>query len=255
MTRKILLIEDDQILADVLEQKMKHEGYEVTVERDGEAGLSTMKKEKFDLILLDIIMPKMNGYEVLEKKFADPEIKAIPVIIISNSGQPVEITRTAALGALDHLVKAHLSPEEVMSKVRLYVEPGAGKPGVTCKGKKVMLIEDDSFLSDLLARRFVQEECTFIHAETGEKAMEILAKEIPDIILLDLVLPGMSGFDILERLKKDEKLKSIPVVVLSNIAQQADIQRAIDLGALRHEVKAHLTPNEIVLMVGSLTNK
>ncbi|MBI4067876.1 response regulator [Candidatus Kaiserbacteria bacterium] len=252
MARKILLIEDDQILSDVLEQKMKHEGFEITVERDGEAGLAAMKKEKFDLILLDIVMPKMNGYEVLEKKFNDPDLKTIPVIIISNSGQPVEIARTTALGALDHLVKAHLSPEEVLAKVRLYAEPGAGQSGSTCKGKKVMLIEDDTFLSDLLARRFAQEECEFMNADSGEKAMEILAKETPDIILLDLVLPGMSGFQILEKLKQDERLKKIPVVVLSNIAQQADIQKAIDLGALRHEVKAHLTPNEIVLMVGSL---
>ena len=253
MVKNILLIEDDQVLADVLEQKLKHEGYKVTVERDGRAGLERMRAIKPDLILLDIIMPHMNGYEVLEEKFKDSALRPIPVIIISNSGQPVEISRTTALGAVDHLVKAHLSPEEVLAKVRLYVgTDGSVAVGASCKGKKVLLVEDDTFLSDLLARRFHEEDCQFMHAESGEKALEILAKEIPDIILLDLVLPGMSGFEILEKVKQDEKTKNIPIIVLSNLSQQSDIQRALELGAVRHEVKAHLSPNEIVLLAGSL---
>lgn len=252
MTRKILLVEDDEILADVLTQKLKHEGYDVTLERDGRTGMDRMRTLKPDLVLLDIVMPQMNGYEVLEEKFKDTELRHIPVIVISNSGQPVEISRTTALGAVDHLVKAHISPEEVMAKVRLYAGTEGSTVGVTCKGKKILLVEDDNFLSDLLARRFGEEECTFIHAESGEKALEILATEMPDIVLLDLVLPGISGFDILERIKKDERTKGIPVVVLSNLSQESDIQRAIELGAVRHEVKAHLSPNEIVLLAASL---
>jgi len=252
MVKKILLIEDDDILADVLQQKLKHEGYDVTLERDGRAGLDRMRTLKPDLVLLDIVMPQMNGYEVLEEKFKNTELRHIPVIVISNSGQPVEVSRTTALGAVDHLVKAHLSPEEVLAKVRLYGGADGATPGGSCKGKKVLLVEDDTFLSDLLARRFAEEDCTFIHAETAEKALEILPTEIPDIILLDLVLPGMSGFEVLEKIKQDEKTKDIPVVVLSNLSQQSDIQRALELGAVRHEVKAHLSPNEIVLLAGSL---
>lgn len=252
MARKVLLVEDDEILADVLHQKLKHEGYEVALARDGKAGLERMRALKPDLVLLDIVMPQMNGYEVLEEKFKDIEIRSIPVIVISNSGQPVEISRTTALGAVDHLVKAHISPEEVMAKVRLYGGANGADTGATCKGKKVLLVEDDNFLSDLLARRFTEEDCTFIHAETGERALEIIPAEMPNIVLLDLVLPGIGGFEVLERIKKDEKTKHIPVVVLSNLSQESDIQRAIELGAVRHEVKAHLSPNEIVLLAASL---
>jgi len=136
MSKKILLIEDDQILADVLEQKLKREGYEVTSEKDGTKGLAKMRTLKPDLVLLDIVMPNMNGYEVLEAKFKDPVLRPIPVIVISNSGQPVEISRTIALGALDHLVKADITPEEVLSKVRLQIGADDNPSGGTCKGKK-----------------------------------------------------------------------------------------------------------------------
>ena len=117
MAKKILIIEDEKILADLLEKKLKERGYEVSVARDGIEGLDKMRKEKQDLILLDVIMPKMGGFEVLEEMNKDSELKKIPVIIISNSGQPVEIDRALKLGVKDYLIKTQFDPEEVMEKV------------------------------------------------------------------------------------------------------------------------------------------
>ena len=84
----------------------------------GKEGFEKIKSSKADLILLDIIMPNMNGYEILEAKQKDPSIANIPVIIISNSGQPVEIHRALALGVKDYLVKAQFDPEEVLTKIK-----------------------------------------------------------------------------------------------------------------------------------------
>jgi len=117
MAKKILIIEDEKILADLLEKKLKERGYEVSVARDGIEGLDKMRKEKQDLILLDVIMPKMGGFDVLEEMNKDSELKKIPVIIISNSGQPVEIDRALKLGVKDYLIKTQFDPEEVMEKV------------------------------------------------------------------------------------------------------------------------------------------
>src|SRR3989344_2487677 len=111
--KNILIIEDDVFLGDVLLEKFKKEGFEAHLSRDGAEGLAEMKKFKPDLILLDIILPTMNGYEILEAKQKDPEIEKIPVIIISNSGQPVEINRALALGVKDYFIKAQFDPEEV----------------------------------------------------------------------------------------------------------------------------------------------
>ncbi len=119
-TKKVLLVEDEQVLADVLEAKLKKAGYETSVAYDGEDGLGKIRSLKPDLVLLDIVLPKINGYEVLETMKA--EGNSTPVIIISNSGQPVEIDRTKALGAVDFLVKTQFDPEELIDKVNNYLQ-------------------------------------------------------------------------------------------------------------------------------------
>src|SRR5258705_129670 len=91
--KKILIVEDEQILGDILLNKLYMEGFTASWELDGEAGLKKMREMKPDLVLLDIVMPKKDGYEVLEEMQKDPSLKNIPVVIISNSGQPVEIER------------------------------------------------------------------------------------------------------------------------------------------------------------------
>jgi CheY-like chemotaxis protein len=120
MAKKILLVEDEDIMIDLLQRKLKKEGYEVFVARDGEEGLKKMREmdPKPDLILLDIIMPKMGGFEVMEEMAKDESLKNIPVIVISNSGQPVELDRAKQLGAKDWLIKTEFDPNEVLEKVK-----------------------------------------------------------------------------------------------------------------------------------------
>lgn len=117
MAKKILLVEDEEIMINLLQKKLKQEGYDVFVARDGEAGLIEMKEVMPDLVLLDIIMPKKGGFEVMEEMMMDPELKKIPVIVISNSGQPVELDRAQKIGARDWLIKTEFDPQEVLNKV------------------------------------------------------------------------------------------------------------------------------------------
>lgn len=118
MAKKILIIEDEELILALLQKKLTNEGYEVLIAKNGEAGLEKMKEASPDLVLLDIIMPKMGGFEVMEEMGKDPELKKIPVIIISNSGQPVELDRVQRLGARDWLIKAEFNPQEVIDKIR-----------------------------------------------------------------------------------------------------------------------------------------
>jgi len=117
MPKKILIVEDEEIMIDLLERKLSQEGYEVSVAKNGVEGLKKMKEFSPDLVLLDIIMPKMGGFEVMEEKQKDEELKKIPLIVISNSGQPVEIERIKRLGAKDWLIKTEFDPQEVIEKV------------------------------------------------------------------------------------------------------------------------------------------
>ena len=115
--KKILLVEDEEIMINLLQRKLTKEGYEVSIAKDGEEGLKLMKEIKPDLILLDIIMPKMGGFGVMEGMQKDKELKKIPVIVISNSGQPVELDKAQKLGAKDWLIKTEFDPQEVLNKV------------------------------------------------------------------------------------------------------------------------------------------
>jgi len=115
--KKILFIEDEEVLRNLLHKKLTHEGYNVITAQDGEVGIEMIRKEKPDLILLDILMPKKTGFEVMEEVNKDEELKKIPIIIISNSGQPVELEKAKELGAKDCFVKTEFDPQEVIEKV------------------------------------------------------------------------------------------------------------------------------------------
>lgn len=125
MAQKILIIEDEEILSNLLQKKLVQEGYDVVAACDGEEGLETIRKENPDLILLDIVMPKMSGLEVMENMTKDKTLKKIPVIVISNSGQPVELDKAQRLGASDWLIKTDFDPAEVVAKVKKLLPAGS----------------------------------------------------------------------------------------------------------------------------------
>ncbi|MFZ8848138.1 MAG: response regulator [Minisyncoccia bacterium] len=117
---KILIVEDDKFLRLLLERKLKNENFEVVAAEDGEEALEKIVTEKPDLILLDIILPKKSGFAVLEEINKDENLKRIPVFIISNLGQPEDIERGKNLGAKEYFVKAGLSLEELIKKIKIF---------------------------------------------------------------------------------------------------------------------------------------
>jgi len=119
---KILIIEDDQFLREFLFKKLSEENFEVLAAKEGKEGVELAKKEKPDLILLDLILPEKNGYEVLEDLKKNPLISEIPVLVLSNLGQKEEIEEAFRKGAKDYLIKAYFSLEEIVSKIRLLLK-------------------------------------------------------------------------------------------------------------------------------------
>ena len=257
---KILIVEDERPLADLLASKLEKENYEVARAYDGEAGYKKIKEWKPDMILLDIVMPKMDGYEVLEK-LNEEKIK-IPVIIISNSGQPVEIEKTKKLGAVGHLIKTEFNPVDVVRQVKDYLggngKYSKDKTNTTIQAKenanvkkigiKVLLVEDDAFLREICGKKLLKEGFTVYEAIDGEQALETFKEVEPDIILLDIILPAIDGFQILHQIRgyKDKKMADTPVIMLSNLGQEDDIKKAMEMKANDYLVKAHFTTEEIV---------
>ncbi|MDD2732030.1 MAG: response regulator [Candidatus Pacebacteria bacterium] len=122
MAKKILIIEDDKFLRELISQKLSKEGYDIKEAVDGEKGVKAVKDEKPDLILLDLILPGIDGFEVLAKIKEDPGLSSIPVIILSNLGQKDDIERGLKMGADDYLIKAHSTPPEIIEKIRSVIK-------------------------------------------------------------------------------------------------------------------------------------
>lgn len=259
MAQKILVIEDEQVLGEVLFSRLQKEGYETYWETNGESGLKKIRELKPDLVLLDIVMPKKNGYEVLEEKAKDKKIKDIPVIIISNSGQPVEIEKILELGAKDYIVKAQFSPEEVLGKVRRYLSGAAPPLNTPQEGKgrglSVLIVEDDPFLSSLVKGRLEKEGFAVSVAPDGALALSSMQTGVPDLVLLDIIMPSMNGFDVLKKMKEDPKLKNVSVVIFSNLGQEHEIEQGRQLGADDFLVKAKFTLREVLEKIESLLIK
>ena len=265
----ILVIEDEKTLMRLIAGKLEKEGYKVVMAFDGEDGFNKLKEKNPDLILLDIIMPKMNGYEVLSKM--KEEGISIPVIIISNSGQPVEIEKTMEMGAVDYLIKTEFEPAEVVKKVKNYLNKNNDnidvmddmifKPREDEAAKKlnlkVLLVEDDPFLRDICSKKLAKEGYTVFEAVDGMQAVNMVSKVRPQIVLLDVILPTMDGFQVLKKIRaeKDPEISTVPIVMLSNLGQEDDINRAMSFGANDYLVKAHFTTDEIADRVNAIFKK
>ena len=114
----ILIIEDDAFLSNIYKTKFEFEGFKVSTAENGQIGLNDARKKKPDLILLDILMPVMDGFTFLEEYKKDKAIKEIPVILLTNLGQKDDVQKGLELGAKDYIIKAHFKPSEVVEKVR-----------------------------------------------------------------------------------------------------------------------------------------
>ena len=118
----VLLVEDDTFLANIYQKKFEMEGFKITAVDNGQAGLDTARKLKPDVILLDILLPKMDGFTVLENLKKSDDTKDIPVILLTNLGQKDDVEKGVNLGAVDYLIKAHFKPAETVEKVRKALE-------------------------------------------------------------------------------------------------------------------------------------
>ncbi len=119
--KTILIVEDEQLLGDLLKQRFEKEGVQVFLARDGEEALNYLREKKPDLILLDIILPKVSGFEVLERMQIDSQFERAPVIIASNLGQDSDLEKGKSLGAIQHFIKANFSIEDLVEYVKNFL--------------------------------------------------------------------------------------------------------------------------------------
>lgn len=264
MNEKILLVLSNVVLTNVLAEKFRGAGYKTYIAVDGSDALEKMKNLSPDLLLIDLVLSEKNGYEVLQEKSFDRLITKIPVIIVSNSGIPVNMRLIPSTPSIkDYLIKTHIDPEEVMEKIskvfgKTYVagaESTDATKKVDEKPKKVLWVEDDKLLSTILSKKFNNTGYELHKVDDGESAFEYLSTEVPDVIILDIILPKMNGLDVLQKIRMDERLRRVPVIMLSNANKQSDIEKANLLGAQKFMLKAAVSLDEIMKVVAGLTKE
>jgi CheY-like chemotaxis protein len=203
MENPILVIDDDPHSRDLLMRTLELDGHEVATAESGEEGLDLARLLKPSLITLDIMMPGMDGWTVLRKLKDDPELTHIPVIMASIVADK---DMGYTMGAVESLTKP-IDRKLLLDLVHQHVG-GEGH-------QHVLVIEDDESVRSLLHR--VMDEAGFKvrEAENGAIALELVAEKRPDLILLDLMMPVMDGFDFVLALRQKEQNRSIPIIVIT----------------------------------------
>ena len=217
----VLVIDDDDDVHIVMRRRLEREGIRVISAMSGPAGLDKARSESPDLIVLDVLMPDVDGWTVLTTLKRDAELARIPVVMASM----VEQThRGFSLGAAEYLVKP-IDRETLISTVRRFVR---SSPDAT------ILVADDDPETRLLVRRALERQgWTVTEASDGREALAACAAARPSLLVLDLIMPGPDGFEVLEQLRSDPALADLPVVVLTALELTAEQRQRLEAGARR----------------------
>lgn len=214
-----------------------------------------------ELVILDVGAAEFDGFQLLEsiRGSGIDWLRTVPVIIASNTGDLVEISRALHLSIKDYFVKSSFDAQQVLEKIKKHL-PAArgGVPALAPTGTaaiKVLMIEDDKFLRDLAAQKMTKEKLDVTTAVDGEQGISLAEKIIPNVILLDILLPGIDGYEVLKRIRANPLLDHTHVAMLSNFGQREDIQKALAGGADNFLVKANYTLDEVVDEVKKIIEK
>jgi CheY-like chemotaxis protein/anti-sigma regulatory factor (Ser/Thr protein kinase) len=199
--QSILVIDDDPHMIELLQENLAEAGYRVVGARDGEEGIGKARAMRPGTIVLDIVMPRKDGWQVLHELKADPATRDIPIVLLSVVDQKNLGYR---LGAADYLVKP-VEREALLAAL--------SRAARHCR--RLLVVDDDPHVIDMVRQLLEGEPCAVDVALNGREALRALARERPDVILLDLLMPELDGFGVLEELQADPSWRDIPVIVLT----------------------------------------
>lgn len=239
--RRILVIDDDSQSRGLLRIHLENNDWQVITASSGEAGLQLARELRPAAITLDVMMPKMDGWTVLQHLKADPELAAIPVIMCTIVD---EKKRGFALGATDYLIKP-VQRELLLETLQKYTTTTSGH---------VLIVDDEASARELLSRNMAGDGWVVTEAVNGKECLQQLAEQIPDIILLDLMMPELDGFGVIEALQQNSEWQSIPVIVIT-----AKILTKEDRDSLNERVthimgKGQYSNKELLVEVGNRLN-
>jgi len=257
-SEKIVVIESTTTFGQQICDDLKKDGYKnVYLYKNGEEGLKGIFDILPHLVLLDIVLPDIDGYQVLAKKQAEPLLVKIPVFLLSMQGVAINMRNIPPYSVSEVIISLNTKTIDIIQKVNDLFGHGLSqisdnKKIVSADRKKLLWIEDDKLIGTILAKKLMSSGFDLVHVKDGEEAFNSLTLRIPDVIVVDLILPGMNGFEILEKIKSNDNLKNIPCMVLSNLSKVSDIDRAKSLGVQKYLVKASTSLDQVIVEIKEL---
>ena len=238
----VLVAEDEQDNLYIMKKYLNRLGCQAIFARDGNEVLEKARKYRPIAITLDLVLPKKNGWDVLSDLKTDPETRHIPVIIASVLDNQ---ERGFCLGAYRYLVKP--ITETDLADTVLQIQAAERKDV-----KRVLIVDDNVVDSDLMARLLTENKYDVLRAARGEEGISTAAREKPDLILLDLTMPGMDGFEVMEGLKRREETRGIPVVIYTAKDLTQREKERLRRDAQRVFMKNPLDPVGMLAEIGAL---
>lgn len=236
----ILIVDDEELNLDILARRLEKEGYSISSTLTAREAIDTMKVEKFDLVLLDIMLPDISGIEVLERIKRDPGLKDTPVMMVSAHGDREMVLNCISKGAADYLVKPYSMPV-VKSRIWRCLHNSCGVNVVSAENPavngRILLVDDQELNRDVLARRLEKTGYQVSCAANGEQALQMLAEDDYDLLLLDIMMPDISGVEVLNRLRAQEDYQHIPVIMISALDDMETVNKCMEQGADDYIVK------------------
>ncbi|MFQ5691661.1 MAG: response regulator [Nitrospinota bacterium] len=243
---RVLVCDDDRDFVRLLQLLLNQAGYEVLPAYSGEEALETLSRTEVNAVLLDVRLPKMSGPDVLREIKSRPETASLPVIIVSGL-PPSELEDVPTPLVLDWLTKP-LDEARLLRRLREAARR-ASRP-------TVLLVDDDQGLLDLLTRLLnqVSPDVRVRTAEGGRQAVEICRREMPSLIVLDILMPDGDGFFVIDALREDLALRRIPVVVYSAVEPNEEDRRRLTVGTTQFLTKSKVKEEDFASQVIELLN-
>jgi CheY-like chemotaxis protein len=268
---KLLLVEDDVFIAEIYKKKFETAGFEVVNAVSGKQVLKELSENHYDVTLLDLVLPEMGGFDILrELRTAPGYPKDARIIVFSNLSGPEERDRAVKLGADGFISKTEYTPSKVVEEVNRYLRQFGEQtknvarrndessseisPTIEPKehhGKKILIIEDEKVFVEMFSKRLIDEGYVVVSKENGFVGSEEAIKNIYDVIITDAVLPGMTGGEIIKKIRGEATMQDVPIILLSASLDEQQFEEA-SVGATKSFLKTKITPSELVYEVNAL---
>jgi CheY-like chemotaxis protein len=247
MAAQILLIEDNEASLTLMSYLLDCSGYKPIVARDGEEGIGVLASCVPDLIVSDLEMPKVDGYQVCRHVKAHSELRKVPILAVTAFAMVGDRDRIMQAGFDGYLTKP-LEPENFVSQIEAFIRPerlsvrsenpnhGPGESDVLlAPTRETILVVDDSIVNrDLIVSTLGPFGYNVVVASAPNEAMEQALKHLPSLVLSDFHMTPHNALDLLTSFRSDPRLKAIPVIVISaSFGDASEGQRSLDLGAVR----------------------